>query len=112
MIGITNMALLFTAPKISFCWYTVSLAGQRVDVKATALKIYPKNQMVSLMKHTVEVMIPEAEIKARIAELGRRLMNATKTAAVKWCWWVCCAVHLCLWLTCAVRFRCRMKSTL
>lgn len=23
------------------------------------------------MKHTVEVMIPEAEIKARIAELGR-----------------------------------------
>ncbi|EKM7515262.1 MULTISPECIES: hypothetical protein [Klebsiella] len=23
------MALLFTAPKISFCWYTVSLAGQR-----------------------------------------------------------------------------------
>jgi hypothetical protein len=38
-----------------------------VDVKATALKIYPKNQMVSLMKHTVEVMIPEAEIKARIA---------------------------------------------
>ncbi|MGP0811633.1 hypoxanthine phosphoribosyltransferase, partial [Escherichia coli] len=24
------------------------------------------------MKHTVEVMIPEAEIKARIAELGRQ----------------------------------------
>ncbi|HBU0492791.1 TPA: hypoxanthine phosphoribosyltransferase, partial [Klebsiella pneumoniae] len=27
--------------------------------------------MVSIMKHTVEVMIPESEIKARIAELGR-----------------------------------------
>ncbi|EAO8437853.1 hypoxanthine phosphoribosyltransferase, partial [Salmonella enterica] len=25
------------------------------------------------MKHTVEVMIPEAEIKARIAELGRQI---------------------------------------
>lgn len=29
--------------------------------------------MVSLMKHTVEVMIPESEIKARIAELGRQI---------------------------------------
>jgi hypoxanthine phosphoribosyltransferase len=25
------------------------------------------------MKHTVEVMIPESEIKARIAELGRQI---------------------------------------
>ena len=29
--------------------------------------------MVSIMKHTVEVMIPESEIKARIAELGRQI---------------------------------------
>ena len=35
--------------------------------------IYIKNQMVSFMKHTVEVMIPETEIKARIAELGRQI---------------------------------------
>lgn len=31
------------------------------------------NHMVINMKHTVEVMIPEAEIKARIAELGRQI---------------------------------------
>ena len=29
--------------------------------------------MVRGMKHTVEVMIPESEIKARIAELGRQI---------------------------------------
>ena len=34
--------------------------------------------MVSLMKHTVEVMIPEAEIKARIAELGRQINERYK----------------------------------
>ncbi|VTN14089.1 Hypoxanthine phosphoribosyltransferase [Raoultella terrigena] len=32
--------------------------------------IYLKNQMVSFMKHTVEVMIPEAEIKARNRRTG------------------------------------------
>ncbi|MHC9375221.1 type I phosphoribosyltransferase, partial [Escherichia coli] len=30
------------------------------------------------MKHTVEVMIPEAEIKARIAELGRQINERYK----------------------------------
>ena len=30
------------------------------------------------MKHTVEVMIPEAEIKARIAELGRQITERYK----------------------------------
>ena len=40
--------------------------------------IYLKNQMVSFMKHTVEVMIPEAEIKARIAELGRQINECYK----------------------------------
>ncbi|HGA2968990.1 hypothetical protein JJP91_14210 [Enterobacter hormaechei] len=30
------------------------------------------------MKHTVEVMIPEAEIKARIAELGRQITEHYK----------------------------------
>lgn len=34
--------------------------------------------MVSNMKHTVEVMIPEAEIKARIAELGRQITEHYK----------------------------------
>ncbi len=36
--------------------------------------------MVSIMKHTVEVMIPESEIKARIAELGRQPTNIIRTA--------------------------------
>ncbi len=39
-------------------------------------------------------MIPEAEIKARIAELGRQITGVTKTAAAIWCWWVCCVAHL------------------
>ena len=30
------------------------------------------------MKHTVEVMIPEAEIKARITELGRQITEHYK----------------------------------
>ncbi len=30
-------------------------------------------------------MIPEAEIKARIAELGRQIAGVTKTAAAIWC---------------------------
>ena len=34
--------------------------------------------MVIDMKHTVEVMIPEAEIKARIAELGRQITERYK----------------------------------
>ncbi len=34
--------------------------------------------MVRDMKHTVEVMIPEAEIKARIAELGRQITERYK----------------------------------
>ena len=36
------------------------------------------NHMVRDMKHTVEVMIPEAEIKARIAELGRQITERYK----------------------------------
>ena len=34
--------------------------------------------MVRDMKHTVEVMIPEAEIKARIADLGRQITERYK----------------------------------
>lgn len=72
MIGITKWALLITASHISF---TGILRGLPVNVGAiaAALMIYIKNQMVSFMKHTVEVMIPETEIKARIAELGRQI---------------------------------------
>jgi hypoxanthine phosphoribosyltransferase len=72
VIGITKWALLIPASHISFCWYTGGLPVI-VGAIAAALMIYIKNQMVSFMKHTVEVMIPEAEIKARIAELGRQI---------------------------------------
>jgi hypoxanthine phosphoribosyltransferase len=44
-----------------------------VGAIAAALMIYIKNQMVSFMKHTVEVMIPETEIKAR--SLSSRQIN-------------------------------------
>jgi len=43
------------------------------DAGSSALRDVFYNQTVSNMKHTVEVMIPEAEIKARIAELGREI---------------------------------------
>lgn len=68
--------------------------------------------MVRDMKHTVEVMIPEAEIKARIAELGRQITERYKDSGSDMVLVVCCVAHLCLWRTCAVKFRYLMKSIL
>ncbi|VEC87294.1 hypoxanthine phosphoribosyltransferase [Raoultella ornithinolytica] len=74
--------------------------------------IYLKNQMVSLMKHTVEVMIPEAEIKARIAELGRQINECYKDSGSEMVLVGLLRAHLCLWPICVVKCRCRMKSIL
>ena len=68
--------------------------------------------MVRDMKHTVEVMIPEAEIKARIAT-GRQITERYKDSGsdmvlvglLRGSFYV-------LWRTCAVKFRYLMKSTL
>ena len=59
--------------------------------------------MVIDMKHTVEVMIPEAEIKARIAELGRQITERYKDSG---------SDMVLVGLLRAVKFRYLMKSTL
>lgn len=68
--------------------------------------------MVRDMKHTVEVMIPEAEIKARIAELGRQITERYKDSGSDMVLVGLLRGSLCLWRTCAVKFRYLMKSTL
>lgn len=68
--------------------------------------------MVRDMKHTVEVMIPEAEIKARIAELGRQITERYKDSGSDMVLVGLLRAHLCLWRTCAVKSRYLMKSTL
>jgi hypoxanthine-guanine phosphoribosyltransferase len=64
------------------------------------------------MKHIVEVMIPESEIKARIAELGRQINEHYKDSGSEMVLVGLFAAHLCSWPTCAVKCRCRMKSIL
>ncbi|STV58478.1 hypoxanthine-guanine phosphoribosyltransferase [Klebsiella pneumoniae subsp. ozaenae] len=69
--------------------------------------------MVSIMKHTVEVMIPESEIKARIAELGRQInehyQNSGSEMVLVGLLRGSFSVH---GRPCAVKCRCRMKSIL
>jgi hypoxanthine-guanine phosphoribosyltransferase len=64
------------------------------------------------MKHTVEVMIPEAEIKARIAELGRQITEHYKDSGSEMVLVGFCVALSCSWQTCAVKCRCHMRSIL
>ena len=63
--------------------------------------------MVSIMKHTVEVMIPESEIKARIAELGRQINEHYQNSGSEMV-----LVGLLRGSFMFVKCRCRMKSIL
>lgn len=68
--------------------------------------------MVSIMKHTVEVMIPESEIKARIAELGRQINEHYQNSGSEMVLVGLLRGSFMSWPTCAVKCRCRMKSIL
>lgn len=68
--------------------------------------------MVRDMKHTVEVMIPEAEIKARIAELGRQITERYKDSGSDMVLVGLLRGSFMFRRTCAVKFRYLMKSTL
>lgn len=64
------------------------------------------------MKHTVEVMIPEAEIKARIAELGRQITERYKDSGSEMVLVGLLRGSFMFMATCAVKSRFLMKSIL
>ncbi len=73
-----NSSFINKSPAMkSFTGYCVSCALLRCQNLPVRSDLF-LNHMVRDMKHTVEVMIPEAEIKARIAELGRQITERYK----------------------------------
>lgn len=63
------------------------------------------------MKHTVEVMISEDEIKARVAELGRQISERYRNSGKELVLVGLLRGSFILWPTCAARSAYRMKST-